>query len=111
MRLEAIYDDGRLELPAGVHLKHSRIGVTVLIPEDEFAGRVVTGETAELSADEGSEEEPHAAASSQRPSIREAINEILGPWKQQIENGTSLTDEEGNGFRYEVLREKYLDPR
>jgi hypothetical protein len=48
MRVEAIYDDGRLELPAGVHLKHSRITLTVVIPDDEIAVGV-TGETGEPS--------------------------------------------------------------
>ena len=89
MRVEAIYDDGRLELPAGVHLKHSRITLTVVIPDHEIAVGV-TGETGEPLADLGSGEDQRGETSSQRPSIREAIDEILGPWKQQIESGPAV---------------------
>ena len=111
MRLEAIYNDGRLELPAGVLLKHSRIRVTVLIPDEEIAAGVVTGETGESPADQRSREEHEGELSSPRPSIREAIDTILGPWKQQIENGPPLTAEDCDRLRYEALEEKYLDRR
>ena len=108
MRVEAIYDHGRLELPAGVHLKHSRITLTVVIPDYEIAVGV-TGETGEPSPDQRSGEEQRGETSSQRPSIREAIDEILGPWKQQIESGPPLTTEDRDRLRYEALEEKYLD--
>lgn len=108
MRVEAIYDDGRLELPAGVHLKHSRITLTVVIPDHEIAVGV-TGETGKPSPDQRSGEEQRVETSSQRPSIREAIDEILGPWKQQIESGPPLTTEDRGRLRYEALEEKYLD--
>lgn len=111
MRVEAIYDDGRLELPAGVHLKHSRITLTVVIPDHEIAVGVTgeTGETGEPSPGQRSGDEQRGETSSQRPSIREAIDEILGPWKQQIESGPPLTTEDRDRLRYEALEEKYLD--
>lgn len=111
MRLEAIYDDGRLELPAGVLLKHSRIRVTVLIPDEEIAAGVVTGETGELPPAGVSGGGNCGERSSHQASIREAIDEILGPWKRQIENGPPLTAEDRDRLRYEALEEKYLDRR
>jgi len=110
MRVEAIYDDGRLELPAGVHLKHSRITLTVVIPDHEIAVGV-TGETAQPSAEQGSREKQRGETFSQRPSIREAIDEILGPWKQQIESGPAVLGGDQGGRPSDELANPYSDYR
>lgn len=110
MRVEAIHDDGRLELPAGVHLKRSRIRLTVVIPDDQIAA-AETGETGAMSADQTSEGGQRGDTSTQQPSIREAIDGVLDPWKGQIENGSRLMPEDCNRLRYEALEEKYLGAR
>lgn len=110
MRVEAIYDDGRLELPAGVQLKRSRIRITVVIPDDQ----IVTAETSEKGArptDQASEGGQRGETSTQQPSIREAIDGVLGLWKGQIENGPPLMPEDCDRLRYEALEEKHLGSR
>ncbi len=107
MQVEAIYDDGRLVLPAGVHLKHSRIHLTVFIPDHELVAAVrgdCSGEQASVGGQRGD-------TSPSQPSIREAINDILGPWRQQIESGSPLTAEDRDRLRDDALKKKYLDHR
>jgi hypothetical protein len=36
MQVEAIYDHGRLELPANLRLKHAVVNVVVIVPDDEI---------------------------------------------------------------------------
>jgi hypothetical protein len=40
--------------------------------------------------------------------IRTAIDEILGPWKQQLHAGAALRDEDFDRLRYQALEEKSL---
>lgn len=110
MQVEAIYDDGRLELPTGVRLKHSRIRLTVIIPDHEMVAEA-KGEVDQLAADTAYGPEHPGETPPQRCSVREAIDEILGPWQPQIPSGPSLPDDDYDRLRYKALEEKYLDRR
>lgn len=43
-----------------------------------------------------------------RRAVREAIDDILGSWKKQIEGEQSLVEGYCDRLRYEALEEKYL---
>lgn len=109
MQVEAIYDHGRLELPANLRLKHDVVNVVVTLPDDEVLadprGEHDRPTPTAASGPEYSPGEPSAAGGG----IRAAIDEILGPWKQQIHGGPPLKDEDFDRLRYQSLGEKYLD--
>lgn len=94
MQVDAIYDNGRLQLPSHIQLKHTRLTLRVEVPDDELAG----AETVAVEMEE-----------SQRTSFRHAIDDILGPLKEQLKNAPPLTDEVLDQLRYDALKEKYLD--
>lgn len=50
-------------------------------------------------------------ASSHSRSVRDVIDEILLPWKQHIQKGQPLTDEDYDRLRYKALEEKHFDRR
>lgn len=92
MQVDAIYDNGRLQLPSHIQLKHTRLTLRVEVPDDELA------ETETVVVEKG-----------QRTSFRRAIDDILGPLKEQLKNAPPLTDEALDQLRYDALKEKYLD--
>lgn len=110
MRVEAIYDHGWLQLPPGIHLKRSRFSLTVTIPDHELAAGL-TDEPDEPSAGRAPGRGRCRDESSPRGSIRAAIDEILGPWKEQIQSAYPVPDRDYDALRYEALEEKYLDRR
>ncbi|SDL67525.1 hypothetical protein SAMN05661010_02240 [Modicisalibacter muralis] len=92
MQVDAIYDNGRLQLPSHIQLKHTRLTLRVEVPDDELAGA-----------------ETEVVEEGQRTSFRHAIDDILGPLKEQLKNTPPLTDEVLDQLRYDALKEKYLD--
>lgn len=48
MKIEAIYDRGRLELPSTVRLRHERVSVIVEVPDDELLPEEMNEWPAEL---------------------------------------------------------------
>lgn len=92
MQVDAIYDNGRLQLPSHIQLKHTRLTLRVEVPDDELA------DAAAVAMEEG-----------QSTGIRQAIDDILGPLKDQLKNAPPLTDEALDQLRYDALKEKYLD--
>lgn len=111
MQVEAIYDHGRLELPANIHLKHSRIKLAIIIPDNEIEVRVKS-DSADLDATidvAAGLKRDHLVETPTVQSIREEIDEILGPWKHRIQSGSALAAEDYDRLRHEALEEKYLD--
>lgn len=109
MRVESVYDHGRLELPANLRLKHAVVNVVVILPDDEVLSDSPSAldQTAATVATE-SERLPREAPA-QVGAIRAAIDEILGPWKQKINSGQPLRDDDFDRLRHLALEEKYLD--
>lgn len=110
MQVKAIYDHGWLQLPPGLHLKRPRLSLTVTIPDHEIAPGV-TRALGERPAGEALERERWGGKSSQRVSIRAAIDEILGPWRERLQNGPPVSSQEYDSLRYKALEGKYLDRR
>ena len=95
MRIEAIYDNGRLELPANIKLRHSRITLSVVIPDTEII-----------------DDAPPAAAvtspAGAKAGYSQQIDAILGDFRERLRQAPPLRRDEIEQLRYEALKEKYL---
>jgi hypothetical protein len=108
MQVEAVYNHGRLELPKHLRLKHAVVTVVLILPDDEVL--------ADTPGDPGQPSAPAPRAPDlsmeQVPArgraVRAAIDEILGPWKQQVQGGPPLPPDGYDLLRYQALEDKYL---
>ena len=98
MLVEAIYDSGKLTLPP-IRLKHSRILLQVIIPDDE----IINEPGAEHLEQSGTQKIGNAS----KPSIVSEIEKILGPWRDQLRNMPPLTKEEMRELRCDEWEEKH----
>lgn len=100
MQVEAIYDSGTLTLPP-LRLKHSRIRLQVIIPDDEIinepAGDLVEQRCVQKTDD------------ASKPSIVSEIEKILGPWRDRLGNMPPLTKEEMRELRCDEWEEKHRE--
>lgn len=111
MRIEAVFDHGRIELPAGIAFRHPRFRVAVIVPDDELAGTEKAATPVANSPGPAiADVHPEPDAPGKRP-IREAIDEMLGPWKTQLRSGPPLEDGDIDRLRHQALREKHLEYR
>jgi hypothetical protein len=97
MQIDAMYDSGTVILPS-IQLKHSRFPVQVIIPDDEIID--ATGDNPAQGTSPGSS---LAAA----PSIVAEIQEILGPWREKLQNQQSLTKQEVRELRCDEWEAKH----
>jgi hypothetical protein len=100
MQVEAIYDSGKLTLPS-IRLKHSRIRLQVIIPDDE-----IINESAVDRVEQGSVQNNGDA---NQPSIVSEIEKILGPWRNQFRNMPPLNKEEMRELRCDEWEEKHRE--
>jgi hypothetical protein len=96
MQIDATYDSGTLILPS-IRLKHSRFQVQVIIPDDE-----ILDATSDLPAQSQSPSAGPAAGSA----IVTEIKEILGPWREKLQNIQSLTKQETRELRCDEWEDK-----
>jgi hypothetical protein len=80
-------------------LKHSRILLQVIIPDDE----IINEPGAEHLDQSGTQKIVNAS----KPSIVSEIEKILGPWRDQLRNMPPLTKEEMRELRYNEWEEKH----
>ena len=69
MQVEAIYDQGRIELAQPLHLRHPRVRVLVEVPDEEVIAPVRPEMTASMPADQDD--------------LLTEIKQILGPLYRQ----------------------------
>lgn len=98
MQVEAIYDSGRLTIPS-IRLKHSRIRLQVIIPDDEIVSEPASDHVEQSSAQK--------TVDASKPSIVSEIEKILGPWRDQLRNIPPLTKEEMRELRCDEWEEKH----
>ena len=84
MRVKALYDHGRIELPVEVKLKHERFHVVVSVPDEEVV------------------DSPKAKA--ERNNIGAELDEILGKYRQ---NNAPRTVAEDKSVWHQHLVEKH----
>lgn len=70
MQVEAIYDQGRIELIRPLHLRHSRVRVLVEVPDEEVVAPAVGAE-------------PPAIHPTDQSDLLTEIRHILGPLHRQ----------------------------
>ena len=98
MQIEALYDHGLLKLPEHIRLKHQRFKVRLEIPDQEVVA----------SAEDAT---PKTRPEPERAGVRARIDNILGPYKQQMKpEGHPSRDDDRRLWR-EHLEEKHLDRR
>ena len=69
MQIEAIYDQGRIELTQPLHLRHPRVRVLVEVPDEEVLAPLAPERLASLPADQDD--------------LLSEIRQILGPLYRQ----------------------------
>lgn len=94
MQVEAIYDSGILTIPS-IRLKHSRIRLQVIIPDDEIVSEPASESSAQKAID------------ATKPSIVSEIEKILGPWRDQLRNMPPLTKKEMRELRCDEWEGKH----
>jgi hypothetical protein len=89
MQIDAMYDSGTVILP-GIQLKHSRFQIQVIIPDDEII---------DATSDHPAQSKSLGTGPAVTPSIVAEIQEILGPWREKLQNLPSLTKQEMRELR------------
>jgi hypothetical protein len=97
MQIDAMYDSGTVILP-GIRLKHSRFQVQVIIPDDEII---------EATSDHPAQDKPTGSSLAPATSIVVEIQEILGPWREKLQNVPSLTKKEMRELRCDEWEDKH----
>jgi len=93
MIIEVICDHGVVLIPAGIKFQHEKFTVKVELPETE----IISSAT-----------QPEA---SNKPGIRQQIDNILGPYKDLVKSSNTLTAQDYKNMWHEHLDEKYVDRR
>lgn len=93
MIIEAICDNGVVRIPAGFKFQHEKFTVKVELPETELISNVTEQEA------------------TNKPGIRQELDAILGPYKDQLKSGNPLTAQDYKNIWHEHLEEKYLGRR
>jgi hypothetical protein len=97
MQIDAMYDSGTVILPS-IRLKHSRFPVQVIIPDDEII---------DATSDHPAQGKPTGSSLAAAPSIVDEIQEILGPWREKLQNVPSLTKQEMRELRCDEWEDKH----
>lgn len=93
MIIEAICDHGVVRIPSELKFQHEKFTVKVELPEAELISNAT---------------QPEAT---RKLGIRQQIDAILGPYKDQLKSGNPLTALDYKNIWHEHLEEKYLDRR
>lgn len=93
MIIEAICEHGVVHIPAGLKFQHEKFTVKVELPETEL---ITNGTQPEVI---------------KKPAIRQQLDAILGPYKDQLKSGNLLTAQDYKNIWHEHLEEKYLGRR
>jgi hypothetical protein len=97
MQIDATYDSGTLILPS-IRLKHSRFQVQVIIPDDEII---------DANSDRPSQSNSPSTGPSAGSAIVTEIQEILGPWREKLQNMPTLTKQETRELRCDEWEDKH----
>lgn len=98
MQVKATYEDGAINFAQPLRFKHRKFEVVVSIPEEELEG----GENKVLTPQ---------AVDNRTDAIRQQIDAILGPYKDQLKSGNPLTAQDYKNIWHEHIEEKYLGRR
>lgn len=98
MQVKAIYEDGAINFAQPLRFKHRKFEVIVSIPEEEL-------ESDEIKVPAIQPE------TTNKPGIRQQLDAILGPYKDQLKSGNALTAQDYKNIWHEHLEEKYLGRR
>lgn len=90
MRVEATYENGKLELPSNIKLRSARVRLIVTIPDAEI---------------EQDTEVPPQAADPRCSTMREEVDAILGPLRGKL---GSMTKQQIRDAWVEHLEEKHV---
>jgi hypothetical protein len=97
MQIDAMYDSGTVILPS-IRLKRSRFQVQVIIPDDEII---------DATSDSPAQGTPVGPSLDAAPSIVAEVQEILGPWREKLQNMPSLTKQEMRELRCDEWEDKH----
>lgn len=97
MQIDAMYDSGTLILPS-IRLKHSRFQVQVIIPDDE----IIDATSDRPTQSQSTSTDPTAGSA-----IVTEIQEILGPWREKLQNMPPLTKQETRELRCDEWEGKH----
>lgn len=101
MEFEAIYDNGRLELPRHLRLKHQRFRLRVEIPDRELmAEQEANASDPGVGDSDGLEREDLG--------IRERVATILGQNLEQVRKGRPDSPDDYKAIWREHLKDRYL---
>jgi hypothetical protein len=98
MQIKATYENGAINFAQPLRFKHRKFEVVVSIPEEE------------LESGESKAPTPQAV-NNKADAIRQQIDAILGPYKDQLKSCNPLTAQEYKDIWHEHLEEKYLGRR
>jgi len=102
MIIEAICENGIVRMPPGLKFQHNTFKVKVELPDQEISR---PPKTAKVS-------QPGSNLSVQdKPGIRDRIDAILGPYKDQLKKGAPFTAQDYKEMWHEHLEEKHLGGR
>lgn len=118
MQIEAFYEDGRVEFAQSVCLKPGPVRVIIEIPDEQLLGPEQASEQTSEQASRASGSQPTEQRSSAstapldgaspRP-LREAIDAIIAPYKDQLRPTEPLSAPEVKALWHEHLEVKHLD--
>jgi len=108
MIIEAICERGVVRLPAELKFQHDSFKVNVEVPDKEVSFPAQPP-TEQRGPNDLLSQTRSSLRARPAPSIREEIDEILGPWKHQIHSGQPLAADDYDRLRNEALKDKYLD--
>lgn len=95
MQVKATYENGAINFAQPLRFKHRKFEVVVSIPEEELE----PGESKALTPQ---------AVNNKTDTIRQQIDAILGPYKDQLKSVNPLTAQDYKTIWHEHLEEKYL---
>lgn len=91
MNIQAIWENGVFRPTQPVTIKHTRL--TIVVPDEEILPNPTREEPAPVT------------------SVRQRIDEILGPYKHQLKHDLSMSAQDYTKVWHEHLEEKYLERR
>jgi hypothetical protein len=97
MQVEAIYNQGTIQLVHPLRLKHDRIRLTLIVPDEEVESEPVNPVT--------------AAAPSAEDSMDAQVRAILSPYQHLFDRAAKKEPLDYDKIRDDYLTEKYLSQK
>lgn len=100
MIIEAICENGMVQMPQGLRYRHKAFKVKVELPDQEVMVEQNESEVTETGS---------GLSAHDNSGIRARIDAILGSDKERLTVGNSVTPQECKDLWHEHLEDKYLD--